>query len=106
MARYSGIIGFVDTVETSPGIFEKKVVRTQTYSGDVLEIRKRQDSQGSINKELTLDNEISILADEYANDNFFSIAYATYHGVKWTVNSVKVARPRLILSFGGVYNGV
>ena len=40
MAKFYGAIGFAETVETDPGIWEEKIVE-RSYSGDVIRnIRK------------------------------------------------------------------
>ena len=46
----------------------------------------------------------SIVADPFAHENFGSIRYAEFGGVKWKVTDVKVQYPRLILTFGGIYH--
>jgi hypothetical protein len=59
----------------------------------------------SVNLNLNVNNSISILADAYAYEHFFAIRYIRWAGALWTVNSVEVQRPRLILEIGGEYNG-
>ena len=46
----------------------------------------------------------TILADPYANENFFKMKYITYMGSKWKITDVRVEFPRLILTVGGLYN--
>lgn len=107
MARYYGNIGFEISVlrEDDSGVIEEKSIE-KTYYGDVLSANRRLDnSSNGINDDLTISNRISILADGFANENFFSIRYAEWNGQKWKVTNVDVERPRLILSLGGVYNG-
>lgn len=102
--RYYGKIGFSDTVETTPGVYEQSVVE-RTYRGDVLSVTKRWDGTQNLNDDLKLNSRISIIADPYIRQNLKSILYAEYFGTKWKVDSVDVQYPRLILSFNGVYNG-
>ena len=48
---------------------------------------------------------ISIVADPYANENFFAIRYVQWMGTLWKVTEVEVQSPRLLLRLGGKYNG-
>lgn len=105
MARFCGEVGYGESVETAPGVY-RDVVIEQLYYGDVLtNTRRMEDSSDSVNSNLSISNSISILADEYANNHFFAIRYVRWSGVCWSVSSVRVASPRLILQLGDVYNG-
>ena len=108
MAKFYGIVGYVETVETSPGIWEEKTTEKK-YSGDLVKNYGRHENSGNINDNINISNDISIVADPYANEHFFAIRYVKFITPKlagvWKVNNVEVAYPRLILSLGGVYNG-
>lgn len=101
--RYHGIIGFADTVETTPGVCEEQIIE-RVYRGEVLSITKRWEGTQNLNDDLKLNSRISIIADPYIRQNLKGIRYAEYFGTKWKVDSVEVKYPRLILSFNGVYN--
>lgn len=104
MAKYYGLVGYVDTVETSPGIWEEK--RTErNYFGDVLRNRKSFQSSQNLNDNLNVNVQISMLADPYAMNHFHAIRYVKWQGSEWKVTDVDVEYPRLVLSIGGVYNG-
>ena len=104
MAQWYGNIGFSDTVEYEPGLYEPSIVE-RPYYGDVLSTRwKRQNSQQGSNDDINLSNQISIVSDPYADQHCSSIAYVEFSGAKWKVTDVEVQFPRLILSIGGVYN--
>lgn len=104
MARYCGNIGFGETKETSPGIYES-VITDKKYFGDVIRNTRRLESNSdSTIDNITINNEISIVADPYAKQNFHTIKYAEWMGNKWKVTNVQVEFPRLILSLGGLYN--
>lgn len=104
MAKFYGAIGFAETVETDPGIWEEKIVE-RSYSGDVIRnIRKLQTPSNSVNDNITVSNEISIVADPYAELNMFAMRYVVFKGNKWKIESVDVNYPRLTLSIGGLYN--
>ena len=55
--------------------------------------------------DVSVNNSISVVADSYANQHFMNIRYVLWQGVRWTVQSVEVKHPRLILYIGTVYNG-
>ena len=104
MAKFYGDIGFGESVETAPGVWED-VVTTRKYHGDVLRnTRKLQDGE-NLNNDLSVNNSISIVADAYASENFFAMRYISWAGTLWIVSDVEVQRPRLLLRLGGVYHG-
>jgi hypothetical protein len=104
MARFYGRIGYGESEETSPGVWVDTIVE-YLYYGDVIR-NTRQLSQGEyLNRDLSVSNSISIVADSYANDHFFAIRYVEWAGTLWTVDDVEVQSPRLILRLGEVYNG-
>ena len=104
MAKWYGAIGYAETVETSPGV-HKEVIADRNYYGDVIRNTRRLQSADQINDNINVSNEISIVADPFANQNFHSMRYAAYMGSKWKITNVEVRPPRLILSLGGLYNG-
>ncbi len=104
MAKFSGEIGFADTVEKRPGVWMPDIV-PKHYYGDVTRNTRRLDSSGQVNEGVNISNEISIVADPYANQNFHKMRYVKYMGTKWRVTGVEVQYPRLILTIGGEYNG-
>ena len=101
--RYYGRIGYFETVETKPGLFEEKISLRPAY-GDVLRNTKRDATTSTVNEKIAVSNQISIVADPYAREHFFSIVCAYWQGTWWEVTSVEVQYPRLILELGGPYN--
>lgn len=104
MAKWCGVIGFAETVEKSPGVWSDEVV-PRLYYGDLNRNNRRLQSSDQLNDNINIANELSILADPYANQNFHAMRYAEFMGTKWKIESVEVQYPRLILSLGGVWNG-
>ena len=104
MAKFYGVVGYADMVETSPGIWKEQIAE-RPYYGDLIRNTLRVQSSGEINDDVNLANQISIVADPFANQNFHSMVYVEYMGTKWKITNVEVQYPRLILSMGGVYNG-
>jgi len=106
MARFSGAVGYGVTRENPPesGIWENDMSE-HIYTGDVIRDTRKLEPGEGLNNNISVGNSISILADQYAIDNFFNIRYVDWAGVLWTVTNVEVKSPRLILSIGSVYNG-
>lgn len=104
MTKWFGVIGYAETVETTPGVWEEKIVKRE-YFGDVTRNTRRLQTTDQVNDNIDISNSISVLADPYAYQNFHAIRYAEFMGAKWKVSSVDVQHPRLNLSLGGVYNG-
>ena len=103
MAKFRGIVGYIETQETKPGVFEE-VSTKRVYKGDVLRKSKRFESSEQLNDDLNISNQISIVADEYAFKHFAYIRFVEFMGTFWKVTDVEVNHPRLTLSIGGVYN--
>lgn len=103
MAKYYGQIGYVETIETTPGVYEEQITE-RNYYGDVIRNARRLEGANVINDNIVVNNSLSIVADAYAFQNFFAIRYARWMGVLWKVTNVEVQSPRLILTLGGVYN--
>lgn len=105
MAKWYGIVGYVELAETTPGVWTEQITEHK-YSGDVTRNASRwATSSNSINDDLTLNNQISIVADPFARKNFHLMRYVEFMDTKWKISSVDVQYPRLILTIGGVYNG-
>lgn len=104
MARYYGRIGYGHSTEGAAGVWAD-VITERSYYGDITRVSRYLREGENLNFDLSVQNSISIVADEYANDNFFAIRYVEWAGTLWTVTSVEVQSPRLLLRVGEVYNG-
>lgn len=104
MAKFYGAIGYAKPVEIRPGVWEEEIVE-RSYAGDLIRDSRRLQSAGQVIDNVNIANEISIVADPFANENFYMMRYVQYRGAKWKITNVEVKYPRLILSVGGVYNG-
>lgn len=103
MAKYFGSVGYAEDEEVSPGIIQERIV-TREYYGDVIRNNRRLENSDQVNDDINITNQISIVSDPYAINNFWKIRYATFMGQKWKVKTVDVEFPRLILTLGGLYN--
>lgn len=101
--KWCGVIGYANTKETEPGIWEE-LITERKYCGDVIRNFRKLQSSGNVNDNINVSNQISIIADPYATQNFHSIRYLIYMGTKWKVTDVEIQYPRLLLTLGGVYN--
>jgi hypothetical protein len=104
MTRFFGRIGYGNSVETTPGVFVDEIVE-YSYYGDIIRNARNLTPGENLNPDLSVQNSISIVADAYANEHFYDIRYVEWAGVLWTVQSVDVQSPRLLLRLGEVYNG-
>lgn len=105
MAKWYGTIGYAETKQTSPGVWRDEITERK-YSGDVIRNSNRWSaSSDSTNDDLNINNQISILADPFAYQNFHSMKYIEFMGAKWKITNIDVQYPRLILTIGGNYNG-
>lgn len=106
MGKFYGSVGFWDgEEEVRKGVTRPKIVERNYYGEFLRDYNKWQESSKQ-DDNFTLNNRISILSDPYAHEHWPSIKYVVYNNVKWSVKSVEVSYPRLILEIGGVYNGI
>jgi len=103
MAKFYGEIGYAVTEETKPGVWKEQIT-TRMYCGDLIRNTRKIQASDKLNDNINVANEISIIADPFANENFHSMRYAQFMGAKWKITNVEVRYPRLILTIGGVYN--
>lgn len=104
MAKFYGQIGYAETQETKPGIYEENVTE-RSYAGDVFRNVRKLEAGESVNDNVVVNNSLSIVADPYAYQHFFAIRYVRWMGALWKVTNVEVQSPRLLLTIGGVYDG-
>ena len=104
MAKFYGNIGYIDTVEVEPGIWEEQTIERPYYGDLTRNISKFQPS-GGVNDDINISNTISIVADPYANENVHKMRYVEFMGAKWKITNGEVQYPRILLTIGGVYNG-
>lgn len=106
MARFHGVVGYGETVETpvGSGVWVDEITEF-SYYGDVVRNTRKLDEGEHLNNDISVSNSISIVADQYAIEHFFLIKYVKWAGTLWTVTNVEVQSPRLLLRLGSVYNG-
>lgn len=104
MTKFYGDVGFVETTQTSSGIWEP-VCTPRKYFGDIVRNQRRyQDNAQGVNDNLNISIEVSILGDDYAYDNYGNIRWVEFRGVKWKVTWINLEYPRITLTLSGIYN--
>lgn len=104
MAKSQIKIGFVTTVETSPGIWDEQI-QEKVYYADVTRRYVKQNYNTTINANVDISNTLSIVANPEILTNLQSIRYVSWMGQRWSIGSIEVNYPRLILGIGGIWNG-
>ena len=102
--KFYGKIGFGVTEETVPGVWTE-TIHERSYFGDVLRNYRRFQTGKDVNDDISITNQISIVADPYAYDNFHNMLYVEFMGTRWKASDVEVELPRLKITLGGEYNG-
>ena len=74
MAKFYGSVGYADTVETAPGVHEEKIVE-YPYYGDLTRNVRQLQSGETLNDDINIANEISIVADPFARKNFHKMRF-------------------------------
>lgn len=104
MAKFYGVVGFVEHQETSPGV-HKEITVERPYYGDMNRNSYRFQPAEQLNDHINVNNEFSIVSDPYAMQNYHLMRYVKFRDTAWKITNVIEQYPRLILSVGGVYNG-
>ena len=102
--KFYGPVGFIEETEKRRGVSYGVPIEYK-YAGDVLKRSVRYQNGESVNDDIDIRHQISILADPYARKHFYQIKYVKWMDAAWKVTDVTVQYPRLILTLGGVYNG-
>ena len=105
MAKWYGKVGYSETVETSPGVWTPPDTVREYYGDVIRNTTKWAVNSDSTNDDLTVNSQISIIADPFANNKFHSMKWIEFMGARWKVTSVEPQPPRLLLTLGGVWNG-
>lgn len=103
--KFSGDIAFlIGEEETSPGVWSPKL-EIKHYTGDILRYRRNNSQTDKQNIDIQNSNQISVLSDLYMQQNYSTIKYISWNGVKWKVSSISdMNYPRITFELGGVYN--
>lgn len=100
--KWFGQIAFSNQVETEPGVWEDAPI-VRDYFGDVLKNYKRDNASSTSNSDISVSNQLSVVADPFLLNSFHDILYVTFMGAKWRVSSVDIQYPRMTIDFSGLY---
>ena len=104
MNRWCGNIGFAEQVQTAQSVWTEKITE-RTYRGDVLRNTRRLMDSQQINDNISISNQISVVADAYIRDHFINMRYIEFMGAKWKATQVDASQsPRLIITLGELWN--
>lgn len=104
MTRFFDKVGYGIPTTIVDGVWSDSIVE-RSYYGDILDTLASNEESDKVNDDIRLQQRVSIVADAFAIENFSRIKYVSWMGSLWMVISIKVERPRLLLSLGGIYNG-
>lgn len=105
MSKFYGAVGYAVTpVESAPGIWVESYVE-RYYPGELMRNSRRMQGESKRNVDIDISNEVSIVADPYAYENFHAIRYVEFMNSKWKVTSVEIQYPRIRLTLGGLFHG-
>ena len=103
--KFSGLVGYSIEREIAPDVWRDSI-EEKFYSGDVVRNYIRtQEAQNSTIDDISLSNQVSIVADPFAYEHFSSIKYVVWLGQRWKVTGIEVAYPRINLTIGGAWHG-
>lgn len=100
--KFHGNVGFSISQETKPGVWTQKI-KDVPYYGELTKPVNKWTTGSEVNDNASFSSQVSIVSDPFAINNFHSIKYVEYLGIKWKVTSVEIMRPRLLLTLGGEY---
>ena len=103
MTRFFGAVGYAKSTRVD-GIVEE-VITEREYYGDELRLSRFFQDNTDILGEIKQQSRISVLSDAYALENYEDIRYVVKAGTPWTVDTVSVERPRLVMTLSDKYNG-
>lgn len=104
MAKFYGKIGYAKTVQNTPGVWDETIIEKEYYGDLIRNTSRYQQTSSTTNDDINISNNISIVADPYASENFQHMRYVEFMGAKWKISNVEIQYPRIILSIGGLYN--
>lgn len=106
MAKVKCQIGFLEEqVESAPGVYTN-VITERSYKVNVIKVTAKQQEGEHLNRDISLLNTFSIIADAYLQNTLFAMKYIKWMGVRWTISDIDPStHPRITFRVGVVYNG-
>ena len=107
MARFHGIVGFIETGETAPDVWDAQKVTKRFYYGDILKrLLSLSASPDSTNDSIRISNQLSLISDAYMRQHLDIMRFVVFNGTPWRVATIELDEKRVIVTLGEVYNGI
>ena len=105
MTKFCGKIGYAYQEETDTSVWTESYVEKPVY-GEIMRYSTKSEKGYDINENLVVSNKVRVVADPYARENLHHMKYirTSPEGVAWSIKSVDVEFPGLVLTLGGEYN--
>ena len=98
--KFSGEAGFrLKDVEVEPDVFEPKLVSKIIKGGCRSDRYGRQNGDKSTIDNITITNQLSIVANQFLMKHIANLLYVKFQGVKWKVVSYNIKAPRIFCGF-------
>lgn len=101
--KWYGKIGFSITTNKDDVYIDS--ITERPYKGDLTRNNLRWQQADKLNDDFNINNQISIIADDFAYDNIGVMKYVELRGSMWKITSAELQYPRILLNIGGVWNG-
>lgn len=102
--RYSGMLGFAETVEVTPGVWDD-VITEESFIGDLVQRTEAFSTAESVLPQYRTTTSVSVLGHGVLAKNYANLRYVTLNGTSWETSSVVDQFPRIVVYFGEVYHG-
>lgn len=100
--KYYGKVYYAE-YNKADGIVTESLRPLECY-GDVVRNRKKWEQGIGVNDDIDISNEFSLMLKPELLENFMSLKYIEWKGVRWKISAVELVPPRLTIQVGGVYN--
>lgn len=87
----------------APGNWKQYTVIKQ-YPGEWKRIESKWTPGDKTNDDKRVNNQLEIISDPFALLNWTQIRCVKYMNVQWSVNTVTLRPPRIVMEIGGLYN--
>jgi hypothetical protein len=103
MSKFAGLVGYDTQEESVPGVWSP-VEKTVMMKGDIIRQSSSNQNGVKVNNDVTLSHRVSLMGDSYAFANYLQIKWIQVDGHKWSITSIELQRPRIIVTLGGLWN--
>ena len=103
--KFYGNVTFVIQQEDpeAPGNWKEYTI-VKPYKGEWKRFISKWTPGSKVNDDKRVNNELEIIADSFALANFAQIRCVEWMGHQWSVPTVTLRLPRLVLEVGDIYN--